>query len=115
MRKLNLGDVFKCARMIKRLEIKEEVKHLLTKISKKSEEEDKDATAVGVEFVFDLLEIFTTEEAEKELYAFISGPLDVSEQEVRAYDLDKFATAILDIASVESWKIFFSRASQSTQ
>lgn len=111
MRKLNLSDVFKFARMVKSLELKEEVKAMLTKFSKRAEQEEADPTAAGVDFVFDLLEIFTTDEAEREFYGFISGPLEVSPKEAQEYAFVEFASAVVEIASIKDWKVFFKQVS----
>lgn len=120
LRKLNTGDIFNAARMIKRLEIKEELKSLIGRFSTKTDQEkegipdesadEKGKLEVGVDFIFSLMEILTNESAENEFYRFLANPLGVSEQQVKELEIEILAEAVMKIADIERWKHFLSQA-----
>ena len=129
LRKLNTGDIFRAARMVKRLGIKEDLKKLLSKFSNSDsselpqdssihvvradyEKKEKNKMEIGIDFIFSLLEILTNEKAEHELYQFISGPLGITDQQVEELEIESLADALLKIADIEYWKYFLSRAAR---
>lgn len=118
LRKLNTGDIFSAARMVKRLGIKEELKTLVADFSGQDASEDKEnspersKTEVGIDICFSILEIFTNENAELELYQFLSAPLGISAYEVGCLELERIAEALMKIADIERWKDFLSRVAR---
>lgn len=105
MRKLNAGDLFKAARMIKRMGIKEDLKNF-------SENLDKDATQEGVGFdlLMLIMEKATDEGTEKLIYEFLAGPFMKTPDEVENMDLFEMVETLFKVADVEKWKGFFQKA-----
>ena len=99
MRKLNAGDLFKAARMIKRMGIKEDLKNF-------SENLDKDATQEGVGFdlLMLIMEKATEEGTEKLIYEFLAGPFMKTPDEVENMDLFEMVETLFKVADVEKWK-----------
>ena len=123
LRKLNTGDIFRAARMVKRLGIKEDLKKLLSKFSNSDssklpqdssddEKIEKNKMEIGIDFIFSVFEILTNEKSEHELYQFISGPLGITDQQVEELEVESLAEALLKIADIEYWKYFLSRAAR---
>lgn len=124
LRKLNTTDIFAAARMVKRLSIKEELKALVADLTvqgesaeveseKEEETSEKSKMEIGIDIFFSVLEIFTNENAEQELYQFLSGPLGISAYEVGSLELERIAEALMKIADIERWKDFLSRVARS--
>lgn len=135
-RKLNTSDLFRASRLIKKVSFKEKLAKLLNDISgvkekiqsviDESENQDEDseknveniipavdATSVGVDFVFNLIEIVTEENVEKELYEFLSPILHLNPEEVEIMELDMLAECLMMVSNVGGWKHFFTRYAKS--
>lgn len=104
MRSLQMRDVFELGRVINKIGIKEEFAKISEKLS------DKSATEVGVEIMFILFAKAVEKNSEKEIYKFLSGPLEMKPEEVGAMDPFKLAEKVLEIAPVEKWQSFLSKA-----
>lgn len=99
MRKLNFGDTFKAARLIKELNLKEELKEIASN-------QEQDQYEAGVDLLYTVLEKGTTKECEQKIYEFLSGPLEMQPEEVSKLEFFEVVDKIFKIADIESWKGF---------
>lgn len=109
MRNLKSTDLFAALRVVKEIGIKDEVNRFahLAQGSDVSEEMQRE---IGLELILGLLANCGTEAAEKAMYDFLAGPLEISVPELKDMNLDEFAEKIRDfVASVdiEHWTGFF--------
>ena len=85
MRKINTGDVFKMARLIKHGNISQTVK----KAFEAGKQKDADAEQIGMDVAVDILCSCTGVDMEKEFYGLLSGicekkPEDIEKQSLEA-------------------------------
>ena len=106
MRSLNTRDLFKAIRVVKETGIKEAFKSNIGDFKNKSEKE------IGIDLIFTVLESATEKNTEEQIYDFLSGPLEIKKEEVGNLDPIELADKILEIANIEKWKDFLSRAAQ---
>ncbi|MCR1953004.1 hypothetical protein NSA50_18550 [Clostridium sp. DSM 100503] len=107
MRNLQTKDIFSMARLIISLNLKDELKNIANKIEKDSRIED-----IGYEIVFTILGKCTEKESEKKIYEFLAGPLEVKPKDIESMELFELVEKIIEIASIDKWKDFLSKASQ---
>lgn len=110
MRALKSTDLFAALRVVKEIGIKDEMKQFAQAINA-GRMNEKTQRELGLELIFGLLANCGTEASEKAFFAFLSGPMEYSVEELRDMDLDVFADNVKEfVASVdlEHWKAFFS-------
>ena len=110
MRALKSTDLFAALRVVKEIGVKDEMKQFAQAINQ-GRMSEKTQRELGLELIFGLLANCGTEAAEKAFFAFLSGPMEMTVQELREMDLDVFADKVKEfIASVdiEHWRSFFS-------
>ena len=83
MRKLNTSDVFVALRLIRKGNLKSTLIPYMEELSK----EEPDVTKVGIDGVLTVIEIFAENNTEKALYEFLSGPFEMSAEEIGKMDL----------------------------
>lgn len=105
MRKLNTSDVFAFTRMVTEIGLKEEIKDITSKITNET-----DTRTLGLDVIFKMVEKFSEVNSEKALYEFLSGPLEVSKEEVGTMDLFDLVDNLMQIADVEKWRTFLKLA-----
>lgn len=105
MRNLQTKDIFSMSRLIMSLNLKEELKKITV-------DKNSDINSVGYEVFFTVLGKCTDESAEKKVYEFLSGPLEVKTEEVASMDPLDLAEKVMEVASMDKWKLFLSKASQ---
>lgn len=105
MRKLNTGDLFKVARMIKDMGMKEELKTFTEKIDKNADQEK-----VGIDLLMLIFSKVTETKSEKLIYEFLSGPFEMMAEDVEKMDLFEMIETLFMVADVEKWKGLFQRA-----
>lgn len=93
MRKLNTGDVFKMARLMKNSNILEDVK----KAFAAGKEEGADATQVGIDFIMKVICSCSEEKTESQLYELLAGICEKKLDEIRDQSLE---TTIDDIKRI---------------
>lgn len=104
MRNLQMRDVFELGRVINKIGIKEEFAKISEKLT------DKTAIEAGVEIMFILFEKAFEKNSENEVYKFLSGPLEMKPEEVEVMDPFELVEKVLEIAPVEKWQSFLSKA-----
>lgn len=103
MRKLQTKDIFQALRLIKKANLKEEIKPVLS-LAASGEMAVQD---VGIEGVLSIIEIFTEKKAEAAIYEFLSGSFEVSPGEVEAMELAELAGNLKRLAQENDLKVFF--------
>lgn len=93
MRKLNTGDVFKMARLMKNGNILGNVKEAFAAGKK----EGADATQVGIDFLIEVMCSCSEEKTESQLYDLLAGICEKKPDEVRDQSLE---TTIEDIQRI---------------
>lgn len=108
MRKLNGHDVFMALRVMKKIEIKEELVELAKAIN------DKDntltQTTLGAKLILSVLANCGDEAAEKAFFDFLAGPLETTGEVLAETGLSElFAKTeeLIQSIDVEEWRAFF--------
>ena len=105
MRKLQTKDLFSFCRCIRKIGIKDELKKIGT-----NAKSTNDLESLGFDFFYTLLELATEKSAEKEIYEFLSGPLEIKPSEIENMNLEILLPQIKELAQLDTWKLFFKRA-----
>lgn len=108
MRKLKTSDIPVLCRCVKRLGLKEEIK----KIAEESDNA-KDAFGKGFDMVWNIFDIATEKEGEIHLYEFLSGPFEMTAEEVRDLDMDVLIENIKQLIAENNLSAFFKFAAAS--
>lgn len=103
MRKLQTSDIFGMCRVVSAIGVKEEIRSIALSKEKKSME-DK-----GYDLIFALFEKATASKAEKEFYKFFANIFEMEPKEVEKMDPVEFMDMLVEAASIDKWKAFFSR------
>lgn len=106
MRRIETRDVFACARLIKKANVKEE----LMLIAEKAKEGNVNNRELGVELVFGVLGGLSEIGAEKSAYEFLSGPLEMDADEIAKLKPLDLITLLKELGKTEDkdgWKDFF--------
>lgn len=109
MRNLKSTDLFAALRVVREIGIKDEVNRF-AKIAQGSEASEELQRELGLELILGILANCGTESAEKAMYDFLSGPLEISVPELKDMDLEEFADTIRDFITsidLEHWRGFF--------
>ena len=102
MRQLNTSDLFKAARLIRKMGIKEDLKKFAEGINADQNQEE-----VGIDMLMLIFERATDEISEQLIYEFLAGPFEVAPHEVKEMELFTMVESLFKVADVEKWKGFF--------
>lgn len=103
MRKLKTPDVFNAMRMIKKANLKEEIKpYLMMAASGEMNVEE-----VGIEGVLGLIETMSEQKIESAIYEVLAGPFEMTADEVAKMDLDKMIECLETLGKENNLKVFF--------
>ena len=108
MRKLKTSDIPVLCRCVKRLGLKDEIK----KIAEDSDNV-KDAFGKGFDMIWNIFDLATEREGEVYLYEFLSGPFEMTPEEVRDLDMDILIENIKQMISENNLSAFFKFAAAS--
>jgi len=130
VRKLNTADLFEFMRMVKRTGVKDELKKVAKNMPKKEKQpklalveneaaekpevvpEKPSQAEVGIDLAFSVMEIFSNQNAEDEIYKFIARPFQCTPEEVAENDLMDTIEKLKDVADAGKWASFFKSATQ---
>ena len=112
MRPLNNSDLFSFARLIKKARIKDEVKELTLSINNLDE---INTESFGYDVLFTIIEAAAEKDTEQYVYEFLSGPLEMTPEELAKADPVETIEKVMQIADVERWKAFFTSAANLTK
>lgn len=104
MRKLTTPDAFECIRIIKKANLKEEIKPYVKQAASGS----LNVEDIGIEGMFGLLEIMTEKKAENALYEVLAGPFEMTVEEIKKLDINTMAQNLKQIEEENNLKSFFS-------
>lgn len=104
MRKLQATDLFELCRLIKILDLKEEVK----KAAKDTSETN--VWDIGFDVVYVIFEKAISKHTEQAIYTFLAGIFEMDPEEVAKMNPVDLIDGIVEIASPEQWKRLFTRA-----
>lgn len=99
MRKLILDDTFNAAGLIEIFQLPEVYARL-------AKADRSDPTGFAIQALIVFMKQAGTEENRKKIYDFLSGPFEVSAEELKNMPLLDVAKGIVEIASVDDWKAF---------
>jgi len=102
MRKLQTKDVFEVLRIIKKANIKEELKPYV----KMAANSELDIEELGIDGVLGLIEILSQKNSEKALYDALAGPFEMTAKEVENLDLNKLIENLETLAKENDLKVF---------
>ena len=105
MRALQTKDVFSCVRLVKKLNLKGAIKEFQANVDTKQSDE-----AIGIDLMFTIFEAVATEEGEKEIYKFLSGPLEMKPEEVEVLDPMELIENLKKVADFKKWSDFLKQA-----
>ena len=108
MRKLKTADIPVLCRCVKRLGMKDKIREIA-----QAADNIQDVWGFGFDFIWDLFDIATEKAGEEELYKFLSGPFEMTPEEVRDLDLDILITNIQRLVNENDLKGFFKFAAAS--
>lgn len=105
MRNLITSDLFKGARLIREIGVKEELKKFAESLDPKQSQE-----SVGIDLMLLIFEKATEVKSEACIYEFLSGPFEMSPEEIANMDLFDMVDTLFTIADVEKWQGFLKNA-----
>lgn len=108
MRKLKTTDIPAFCRCIKKIGLKDRIKQI-------AEESNKieDIWEKGFDLVWGIFDLATEQAGEAHLYEFLSGPFEMSPDEVADLDLDVLFTNLKQLAEENNLLTFFKFAAKS--
>lgn len=107
MRKLQTKDIFQALRLIKKANLKEEIKPVLS-LAAAGEMSVQD---VGIEGILSIIEIFSEKKAESAIYEFLSGPFEMEPEEVEALELMELMEKLNALGEENNLSVFFTSLS----
>lgn len=108
MRKLKTSDIPVLCRCVKKLGLKEQIRIV-------AEESDniQDIWNRGFDFIWNLFDIATEQVGEGYIYEFLSGPFEMTPEEVRDLDIDILLANIQQLVQENNLGAFFKFAAAS--
>lgn len=104
MRKLQTSDVFAAMRVLKKSNIREELKGFIKKINESGIASVED---VGIDGILYTLEIFSENKCETALYEVLSGPFEVTAEDVGKMELEQLIENLQTLSKENNLKSFF--------
>lgn len=102
MRKLETGDVFSFSRCIKAIGAKD-----LLKAAAKDADSIKDVWGHGFDLVWDIFDLATENNGEQHIYTFLSGPFEMTTEQVAKIPLTELAKMLKQLAEENDLPAFF--------
>lgn len=107
MRKLQTTDVFNAMRLIKKANLKEEIKpYLKLAASGRISPED-----IGIESILGLIETLSEQKSESAIYEVLAPPFEMTPEEVAKMEIEPFIEALQTLAKENNIKVFFTSLS----
>ena len=105
MRKANVSDMFKCARLVNKLGIKEEIFN--------AQKGSDDLEKIGFNVFYTIFENATTEESENEIYSILSSPFEIPKEDVGKLSPDKLLEYFNECFNFKTLVNFIQRVQES--
>ena len=107
MRKLITSDVFNALRIIKKSNLKDELKPYL----RLAAEGTLNVEDVGIETILGLMEIMSEQRSEGAIYEFLAGPFEMDPEDIAGLDLNSLVSLLGQLAKENDLKVFTKAAS----
>ena len=104
MRKANTTDLFKIARLVQELDLKEDFFN--------SQNNEEDLSKIGFSFVFDIIGKASSKEAEKKIYECLSGPFEMDPEDIGKMEIDKLFEALVECFNFKTVVNFIKRVNK---
>ena len=108
MKKLVTSDIFSALRVIKTANAKEALKPVLAKAN------TKNAREVGIDVILTLMDCAAEQKCEKAVYAFLSTPFEMKDEEVASLSLAELINKLKELAKENDLSSFFKQLSDMT-
>lgn len=108
MRKLNTPDVFKAFRLLTKSGLKDKLQGIIDDVAKNGFKSIED---VGITGLMAAIETLTDEKCERLFYELLSGPYELTPQEVAELDLENQIEMLTKLYEENNLKSFFSALS----
>ena len=102
MRKIIASDVFNMLRIIKKSNLKEELRPYF----RLAAEGTLNIQDIGIETILGLMEIMSEQRSEDAIYEFLAGPFEMNPEEVAKLDLDTLVNLLSQLAKENDLKVF---------
>lgn len=114
MRNLQTRDMFNAVRLIKNLNLKEDIRGIILNAANKedSSEDKNDNMNIGVDLLFVILDKACEKNTEEKVYEFLAGPFECTSEQVASLDPIDLFENLKNVANIERWKTFLSKAVQ---
>lgn len=109
MRNLQTRDMFNAVRLIKSLNLKEDIRGVILNATN-TEDSTKDNT--GIDLLFVILDKACEQNTEDKIYEFLAGPFECNSEDVAEMDIIDLFDNLKQVASIDKWKSFLSKAVQ---
>lgn len=109
VRKINITDVFKFSRIIKKSGIREDLKDMFN-LGKNSDNNENDIKELGINVAFTIIENFSDEKIEKEFYELLASIAEKETETIKNQSLETTISMIVDISKENNLVIFFKEA-----
>jgi hypothetical protein len=109
MKPFTTDDLFKAMRLLKHSGIKEKVKDLLSGIA---DGEEVDLERIGLDAIMEAVYAFAEEGCQRELYDLLSGPWEMSAEEIGKLPLSELCGKLEETAKSEDLRDFFTQLAE---
>lgn len=103
MRKLKTSDIFEALRLIKKANIKEELRPVIALAA----EGNLSVADIGIEGLLTIVEIFAAKNSEQAIYEFLAGPFEMTPEEVESLELMQLSEYLGALSENSDLKSFF--------
>lgn len=107
MRKLKTTDVFTALRIIKKANIREELKPVMLSVAEKVANGTADVSDIGLDGVLAVLEALSEKGAEQGIYEFLAGPFECTPKKVADMELALLIKNLQELAEENDLASFF--------
>ena len=118
MRKLIFSDIFVAGRIIKKLELKEKLKEIYSKVQEEkknisNDEERENLTEnTGIDIIYAIFTECVESKMENALYEFLAGPFEMKPEEVKNLEIEEVINKFKQLAKENNLIDFFKKAGQ---
>lgn len=102
MRKLNTTDLFEAMRLIKKSNLREELRPIIMQAAKS----ELSVEEVGIDGILQVVEVLSEKKCESAMYDFLSRPFEITSKEVSELSLDELLEKLLELKEVSNLKNF---------
>lgn len=116
MRQLRTHDLFTAMKVVKNLNISEEIKSIAAEMA--NGKSLKQQEQIGAQLILTVIGNMGDDHAEKAVYNFLSGPFECDPEEIREMELPELREKIrefIELIGIDGWKDFFGSLASMTK